>query len=266
MRVRRRRTAVFLAVAVLAVSAGMKWLLLARSPSIVAACTARAGTFSFTIDPEQAVNATTIAAEAQRQGLPDHAVSIGLAAALQESKLRNLPYGDRDSLGLFQQRPSQGWGTPSQLLNPRYAAAAFYRGLRRVRGWRSLPIYLAAQRVQRSADATAYAAWDTASRTLARGLTGETPAGFTCRFPAVRTATSASRAKLEAAITAATGPAALAPDITASRGWLVASWLMSRAPGYGVNRISFAGWTWTPRAGWRRDGRRQPAGVSFSLR
>ncbi len=71
----------------------------------------------------------------KRLGLADHAVSVALATAPQESKLRNLNYGDRDSLGLFQQRPSQGWGPPAKILVPRLAAAAFYTRLRSVPGW-----------------------------------------------------------------------------------------------------------------------------------
>lgn len=260
----RRRTAVLLVL--VAAAGGWGWVALHRPPAIVAACTAEAGGVTFTIDPEQAANATTIAAEAQRQGLPDHAVSVGLAAALQESKLRNLDYGDRDSLGLFQQRPSQGWGTPAQLQDPRYAAAAFYRGLRKVHGWQDLPIYLAAQRVQRSADATAYAAWDTQSRALARGLTGETPAGFSCRFPGVPKATATTRATLLADVSTSLGRDALASAVTPSRGWLVASWLMSRAPTYSIERIDFAGWTWAPKAAWRRSSRPARGGVTFSLR
>ena len=77
---------------------------------------------SYKLDLEQAQHATTIAAVGKRLGLPDHAVTVALAAAFQESNLHNLAHGDRDSLGLFQQRPSQGWGTPSQVMDPNYAA------------------------------------------------------------------------------------------------------------------------------------------------
>lgn len=262
----RRRVGVVVALLALAGAGAGAWLALRGSSTVVASCTATVGDTTFTLDPEQAANATTIAAEAQRQGLPAHAVSVGLAAALQESKLRNLSYGDRDSLGLFQQRPSQGWGTPAQLQDPRYAAAAFYRGLRKVPHWQDLPIYVAAQRVQRSADGTAYAAWDTASRTLAQGLTGETPAGFACRFPAVPRASAATRSTLVAAVAADLGPRALTADVTNARGWLVASWLMSRAPTYSLDRIGFQGWTWTPASGWRRGGQPARGGVTFALR
>src|SRR6266498_327517 len=88
---------------------------------------------TYTLSPEQTAHATTIAAVGKRMGLPDHAVSVALAAALQESKLQNLQYGDRDSLGLFQQRPSQGWGSETEVLTPHYAAGAFYRRLARIR-------------------------------------------------------------------------------------------------------------------------------------
>jgi hypothetical protein len=260
-----RRAVVLAVVAVLV--AGSGWLVLNRARPQQAACTATAGANSFTIDPEQAVNATTIAAEALRQGLPNHAVSVGLAAAFQESKLRNLHYGDRDSLGLFQQRPSQGWGAPSQLLDPRYASAAFFRGLRKVHGWENLPITEAAQRVQRSGAPAAYAAWDTESRTVARGLTGETPGGFSCHFPPVPKAAPTAGPAVTSAVSAALGAGALGRGITPTRGWLVASWLMARAPTYSLSRISFAGWTWTPSGkSWQRDTLPRPAGVSFSLR
>jgi hypothetical protein len=76
---------------------------------------------------------------------------------MQESRLINLPYGTADSLGLFQQRPSQGWGAPAQIMNPVYAATAFYQRLVQVPGWQSLPLTVAAQDVQRSADPGAYA-------------------------------------------------------------------------------------------------------------
>jgi cell wall-associated NlpC family hydrolase len=85
---------------------------------------------------------------------------VALATALQESGLRNLTYGDRDSLGLFQQRPSQGWGTAAQILDPVYASTRFYEALQAVSGWQSLTVAQAAQAVQRSAVPDAYATWE----------------------------------------------------------------------------------------------------------
>jgi hypothetical protein len=92
--------------------------------------------------------------------LPQRAEVIAIATAMQESKLLNLPYGDEDSLGLFQQRPSRGWGTPSEAMDPRYAATAFYTRLARVPGWQSLPLTVAAQDVQQSRYPDAYAQWE----------------------------------------------------------------------------------------------------------
>ena len=91
-----------------------------------------------------------------RRGLPARAASIALATAYQESKLRNLDHGDRDSLGLFQQRPSQGWGTAEQLQDPYYAVNAFYDALVKVDGYQAMRITEAAQKVQRSGFPEAY--------------------------------------------------------------------------------------------------------------
>lgn len=83
-------------------------------------------------------------------GMPDRAIQIALAAALTESELKNVNYGDRDSLGLFQQRPSQGWGTPQQVMDPTYAARKFFEGLSGI-NWQGMDPGAAAQAVQRSA-------------------------------------------------------------------------------------------------------------------
>ena len=143
-------------------------------------CTATVGGRTTTVDLEQAENAATIAAVAARRGLPPRAVSIALATAYQESDLRNIDYGDRDSLGLFQQRPSQGWGSESDLLDPVYAANAFYEALEQVDGYQDLEITVAAQEVQRSAFPDAYADHEADARALASALTGESGAAFAC--------------------------------------------------------------------------------------
>lgn len=140
-------------------------------------------TQAYGLDPEQVANATTIASAAKQAGMADHAVTVALTAALQESRLHNLPYGDRDSLGLFQQRPSQGWGTPAQVMDPRYAAVAFMTALAKVARWEAMPVPEAAQAVQRSGVPEAYGQWEAEARALARVTTGEVQAGFDCRFP-----------------------------------------------------------------------------------
>jgi hypothetical protein len=98
----------------------------------------------------QLANAQIIAEVVVNMGVPAPGVTIAIATALHESGLQNLNYGDRDSLGLFQQRPSQGWGSPAQILNPTYAAQQFYSRLLQVPGWRSMSTTDAAQAVQRS--------------------------------------------------------------------------------------------------------------------
>ena len=135
---------------------------------------------TYPLDREQATNAIAITTVAQSLGMPHHAVTVAVAAALQESGLHNLTHGDRDSLGIFQQRPSQGWGTPGQLLQPRYAAQAFLSRLAQIDGWASLPVTDAAQRVQRSATPNAYAKWEPEARAIARATTGELPGALSC--------------------------------------------------------------------------------------
>ncbi len=144
------------------------------------ACTASAGGAKARVSVEQAQNAATIAAVAARRGLPARAATIALATALQESGLRNLDHGDRDSLGLFQQRPSQGWGTEAQVQDPVYAANAFYDELVKIDTYKTMDINDAAQRVQRSGYPEAYNKHETRARALASSLMGYSDAAFTC--------------------------------------------------------------------------------------
>jgi len=145
-------------------------------------CTATVDGHTVTLDPEQAQHAGLISAIAVARGLPARAASIALATAYQESDLRNLEGGDRDSVGLFQQRPSQGWGTVEQIRDPAYAANAFYDALVKVDGYESMEITVAAQAVQRSAFPGAYADHEKDARTLASALTGNSPRAFSCRI------------------------------------------------------------------------------------
>ncbi|MBO8187015.1 heavy metal transporter [Streptomyces spirodelae] len=135
---------------------------------------------TYELAPEQAANAATIAAVASRRGLPERAVTIALATAMQESKLRNIGHGDRDSIGLFQQRPSQGWGTADQIGDPVYSASRFYDHLVKVPGYSRLPLTVAAQRVQRSGFPQAYAKHEMNAALLTGALTGRRPATLSC--------------------------------------------------------------------------------------
>jgi hypothetical protein len=143
-------------------------------------CEARVGGVRVWLDTEQSENAATIAAIGVRRGLPARAVSIALATAYQESKIRNLDYGDRDSVGVFQQRPSQGWGEPDQLQDVRYATNKFYDELVKVDGFETMRITEAAQRVQRSGFPEAYEDHAEDGRALASALTGYSRARFSC--------------------------------------------------------------------------------------
>jgi hypothetical protein len=134
----------------------------------------------YELTAEQAVNAAVISSVGTRRGMPERAVTIALATALQESALRNIRHGDRDSLGLFQQRPSQGWGTGEQILDPAYSAGRFYQHLTEVPGYSRLPLTVAAQRVQKSGFPQAYAKHEPDAALLASALTGRTPASLSC--------------------------------------------------------------------------------------
>lgn len=143
-------------------------------------CQVRVGDDTVTLEQAQAENAALIAAIGVRRELPERAVAIALATAYQESKIVNVDFGDRDSLGLFQQRPSQGWGTAEQVQDPVYATEAFYDALVQVDEYRSLPIHDTAQAVQRSADGSAYEQHESNAQVLAAALTGRAPAALSC--------------------------------------------------------------------------------------
>ncbi|HEY1531269.1 MAG TPA: LysM peptidoglycan-binding domain-containing protein [Galbitalea sp.] len=136
---------------------------------------AQVGAVTVPLSPSMAANAKIIISVGRSLGVPDYGIVVALAAAAQESDLQNLNYGDRDSVGLFQQRPSTGWGTIAQLTQPAYAAELFYggprnpnkgrtRGLLDIAGWQSMTVTQAAQAVQISGAPTAYAKWETSAR------------------------------------------------------------------------------------------------------
>ncbi|GAA2282241.1 heavy metal transporter [Streptomyces atrovirens] len=239
-------------------------------------------TYEFT--PEQAVNAATITAVGTARELPERAVTIALATALQESALRNIDYGDRDSLGLFQQRPSQGWGTPKEIMDPAYAAGKFYEHLEEVPGYTRLPLTVAAQRVQRSGFPQAYAKHEPDAALLAAALTGRSAATLTCEGrPAATRAAGADAvraalardfgrdalepagAEVGAAPSSSPSPSESAPvdsgdsgggtvrlPVTAeegadagARGWQLAHWAVANASELRIKRVSYAGREWT---------------------
>jgi hypothetical protein len=117
-----------------------------------------------TMTSSRYANATTIVKQALKKHMGLRSAVIAVATAMQESTLENISYGDRDSLGLFQQRPSMGWGSPAEVTNPVYASDAFLNALRQYQAshgaWATQPLWEAAQGVQNSGFPYAYAKWE----------------------------------------------------------------------------------------------------------
>ena len=268
-RVRRRwLAALVLVMAAVAAAGGAVWAVMAwldRSVTVpfAAACTASTDAGPTQLSPAQADNAAAIAAIAVRRGLPARAATIALATALQESGLINLDHGDLDSLGLFQQRPSQGWGTPAQVMDPVYAANTFYDHLVTVPDYTAIPVTQAAQAVQRSAFPDAYAAHETRARAFASALTGWSPAALSCTLPAAATASSpeavVARVRrdlgdLSSSSTPAVGAqkatvtldaSALAPDDPTRGAWAAAQWSVAVASPLALDEVRVADEVWT---------------------
>ncbi|MFD0900689.1 hypothetical protein [Actinomadura sediminis] len=215
---------------------------------------------------EQGANSATIAAVAFRKELPERAVVIAYATAIQESHLRNLAGGDRDSVGMFQQRPSQGWGTPEQLRDPVVSTSKFYDGLVKVKDYLDKDLHIAAQEVQRSADGSLYQQHEPEGELLAAAFTGKEPATARCWFPpgerteprrdeAVREMRRAFGGGLKASRGGAEPWTALA--VSGERiGWAVASWAVTHAQMYGLTEVRHAGRVWraeTGHDGWKPD-------------
>ncbi|MDO3700350.1 hypothetical protein Q3W71_01475 [Micromonospora sp. C28SCA-DRY-2] len=116
------------------------------------------------LNDEQTANVKAIIAATKKSGMDERAAVVAIATALQESKLENLGHlgerNDHDSQGLFQQRPSSGWGTVEQITDPEYSTMAFLKGLKQVDGWQDMPLTVAAQTVQVSAYPDHYAQWE----------------------------------------------------------------------------------------------------------
>jgi hypothetical protein len=208
------------------------------------------------LDADQAGNAALITAVTVRRELPARAATIALATAVQESKLRNIDYGDRDSLGLFQQRPSQGWGTPEQVTDPVHATNAFLDGLVEVPGYTELPITAAAQAVQRSGYPEAYADHEPEGRAFASALTGHSPASLTCHLPepddgASAAAAVGARLEQDFGITTTAQDGAVVVEASALPGadpqrlaWAVAHWAVATAADTGARTVEVADRVW----------------------
>lgn len=261
MPARRQRVTVLLVAGAAAAAAALYLLILAGTSGeerpLRESCTATVNESSWQLTPEQAANAATITAVAVARGLPPRAASIALATAVQESGLRNIDYGDDagpDSRGLFQQRPSQGWGAQEQIMDPVYAANAFYNALVRVEGYQELPITVAAQTVQRSAYPDAYADHEPEGRAFASALTGQSPAALTCVLNPAETAGNPETVLAAMTTLYGTQQAVVLGEVllvgaSGEYGWSLAHWAVANARALGINEVSYDSRTWSRGSG-----------------
>ncbi len=215
-------------------------------------CAATVNGNTTTIDPEQARNAAIIAGMSIKRGLAPRAASIALATAYQESGIRNLDYGHSDSIGLFQQRPSKGWGTIEEIMDPWYSTREFYRAMERVKNWRTRDINDVAQAVQRSAYPDAYRQHEQNARTLASSLTGETPASFTCVVKAAKPGDPAAMATFlkktlgtDTVTTSAKDDTLTVTAGNAAQAWAVAHLAIAATADYGLVSAQVGPHSWT---------------------
>ncbi|YAL84005.1 hypothetical protein ACMYYO_04125 [Dermacoccaceae bacterium W4C1] len=237
-------------------------------------CLLKDGTSEEKLDPEQAANAATIAdVGVGVRGLPYRAAHIAITTAIQESKLRNLNSGDRDSLGLFQQRPSQGWGTEEEILNPVYASSEFYRHLVKVQDWRTDELTDVAQAVQRSGHPLAYADHEGEGNTMATVLTG-TSGTVGCRLgdaggsgdPQATSRKLLQQTGIRAQVTDG-GLTARADSAASAR--MVASWAVTHAQFEEITSVTVGDRSWTRqrgKAGWDWQAAENPSGSSQIVR
>jgi hypothetical protein len=254
-----------LLVALIALAGGL-WVLLTSPRSPLAPsnrCEATTSTGTTELTPTQAHYASIIVGISVGRGLPEKAATIAIATAYQESKINNIDYGDRDSLGLFQQRPSQGWGTEEQIMDPIYSTNTFYDALLKVKGWQDMEVNDAAQAVQRSGFPEAYRQHETNARRIAAALTGQTQAAFTCLASAD---TVGDMASLKAFLTSVYGDviAVTTSDtkITVrtqgqAESWSVAHTLVANYARYGLAEVAVDNLRWKaePRSPgtWQRE-------------
>lgn len=233
---------------------------------------------SVLLDTQQASIAATIAGVAHQQSMPRAAVTIAYATAMQESKLHNLHYGDMDSVGVFQQRPSQGWGPTKKLEDPVYATTKFFHALQSIHGYQSMPVYRAAQDVQHSADGSAYIQYEKMATAMTTAFTGQRGHAVYCWSaswssppsprPADLTGVSGGLAHtfgpaVSSAAAGQRGHSMLVHVGQPPLGWAVASWLVTHASSYRLHEVRFAGYQWRATdgsKGWVKDAGEPPPG------
>ncbi|GAB3698707.1 hypothetical protein [Mariniluteicoccus flavus] len=217
-------------------------------------CVVTGSTGTVVLTREQASLTAIIVGASVQRGLNPRAATIAMATAYQESGIRNLDHGDRDSLGLFQQRPSKNWGTPAQLQDPFYASNAFYDALVKVPGWQTGDINDTAQAVQRSGHPDAYRKHEAKARVLAEAFTGQRGAGVACvdrRTPAGDPAAYA--AALENSLgrlpVNTSGKTVRVSAGSPERAWAVAHHAVAVAGQHGITGVIAGGRTWSAAPG-----------------
>jgi hypothetical protein len=210
---------------------------------------------SYKIDTQQAVVASQMVGVVLTRQLPERASVLVLMAGLQESKLRNVASGDgdRDSVGVLQQRPSQGWGTVAQLSDVHFATGAFLTALLKVPSWQTLPLADAIQAVQVSADGNAYAKHEPEAQALSDAFTGAKPASMSCVFPKpTAVATTAQVAAQVSADLPVTTPTTAGSSVTVpGASWPTATWFVANGDRLGIETVAYANRTWTRGKGWQ---------------
>ena len=253
----RLRTLVFLVVLAVVVGVGVAFWRGSGPLPDPEGCSVTLDGHRVDLSTEQAENATLIAAIGVSRGLPARAVSIALATAYQESKIRNLAGGDRDSIGIFQQRPSQGWGTVAQIRDEHYTINKFYDVLQQIDGYQTMRITEAAQKVQRSGFPEAYEDHAIDARALASVLTGYSQGGlFTCVVheptetgDADRVVRQVKRAfgDVDIAKTGSRQDVAVslpASDAGRRLGWSVSQFVLAHGVELHPHRVAYAGKQW----------------------
>jgi len=212
-------------------------------------CVATVKGRSVVLDLDQAHYTAIVVGLSVRRGLAPRAGSVAMATVYQETGIRNLDHGDRDSVGLFQQRPSQGWGSEKQLMDPYYSTTKFYNALVRVHDWETRDITKVAQAVQRSAYPDAYRDHEADARVLASALTGETARGLTCLVDDEADGDADGlAASLEETFRVDTKTAAKVVTVTAKTrrlAWAYATHAVANAGRHGVVKVEVDDRVWT---------------------
>lgn len=238
-------------------------------------CKLVAKNYEYQWDPDQTQSASTIVAVGvYKKGVPTRAAIVATTTAIQESKLRNLAYGDLDSLGLFQQRKSQGWGTAAQIQDPVFSSGSFYNALLKVPNWEAMGIGEAAQAVQRSGFPDAYAEHESQGEVITSVMTGETHEAIGCRLDAPKKNGSPAQITQQLSTESGLRGTANASSVdyqakSVNGAFAVASWAIAHADSDNITAVTVGNRAWERhrgRDGWSWHDAKQPTGSATAVR